>query len=156
MCVRRFVRALAGVSVLVACANPAADQALYAQTALVGMPKVTLLSCAGVPDRQAVVGNQEFYTYHSGRIVSYPGTVGLWGGRGWPGYGYGGGFPVYDSDVRSMTCEATFTLRNGAVERLVYGGSPGGSGTLGQCYDVVQNCLAQVPQQTPRPGPAPR
>ena len=156
MSVARTVRAVAGVGLLVACANPAADQALYAQSALVGMPKATLLSCAGVPDRQATADNLEFYTYHSGRITSTPtGSLGLWGGRRGPGFGYGWGYPLYDVDVRSTTCEATFTLRNGAVERLVYGGAPGGGGTLGQCWYVVQNCLALAPQQTPRPGGAP-
>lgn len=153
MSVRRIVRAVAGVTVLVACANPAADQALYAQTALVGLPKATLLSCAGVPDRQAAVDNQEFYTYRSGRITSYPtSSLGVWGGHWGPGFGYGAGFPQYDVDIRSTTCEATFTLRNGTVERLVYGGAPGGGSTLGQCWYVVQNCLALIPQQTPRPG----
>ncbi|HYH36749.1 MAG TPA: hypothetical protein VD860_00890, partial [Azospirillum sp.] len=58
----------------------------------------------------------------------------------------------------STTCEATFTLRNGVVERLVYGGAPGGAGTLGQCYYVVGNCLAQTPRAAPQPGlqPGPR
>ncbi|WP_448189126.1 hypothetical protein [Azospirillum sp. sgz301742] len=157
MSVRRIVRTVAGVTLLVACANPAADQALYAQSALVGMPKATLLSCAGVPDRQAVVGSQEFYTYRSGRITSYPSaSLGVWGGHWGPGFGYGAGFPLYDTDIRSTTCEATFTLHNGTVERLVYGGAPGGGSTLGQCWYVVQNCLALVPQQTPTPGSAAR
>lgn len=158
MSVGRIIRAVTGVGVLVACANPAADQALYAKTALAGMPRATLLSCAGVPDRQAAVDNQEFYTYRSGRITSYPGSsLGLWGGRWGPGFGYyGAGFPLYDADIRTTSCEATFTLRNGAVERLVYGGTPGGGSTLGQCYHVVQNCLALIPQQTPEPGAAGR
>lgn len=143
---------VAGVALLVACANPAADQALYAQTALIGMPKQTLLSCAGVPDGQAAVDGQEFFTYRSGRIVSYPATTmgGYWG----PWYGYGPAFPLYyGAEVRSYSCEATFTLRNGVVERLVYNGAPGGGSTLGQCYFIVQNCLALVPQQIePRTG----
>ena len=156
MSVRGVLRPMAALALLTACANPAADQALYAQNALVGMPKATLLSCAGVPDGQAAVSNQEFFTYRSGRITSTPSTVGLWGGRWGPGFGYGAGFPLYDADIRSTSCEATFTLRNGAVERVVYGGAPGGGSTLGQCYYVVQNCLALVPQQTGRPGaPAP-
>ncbi|HYG86059.1 MAG TPA: hypothetical protein VD978_07350 [Azospirillum sp.] len=153
----RFLR-LAGLGLLAACANPAADSALYAQNALVGMPKQTLLSCAGVPDGQAVVGDREFFTYRSSRIVSYPvTTVGAFGGWGRPWghpWGWGPGWPAfYGADVRSYTCDATFTLRNGVVERLVYGGAPGGGSTLGQCYHVVQNCLALVQQQTaPSPG----
>ena len=116
-----------------ACANPAADQALYAKDAMVGMPKTTLLSCAGVPERQMAFGSQEFFTYHSGRIVSYPGWSSYWG---WPGYA---------GDVSVIDCEATFTLRNGLVERIVYGGRTGGSAGLGQCYTIVQNCLALGP-----------
>ncbi len=143
---------LLSLGLLAACANPAADASLYAQGALIGMPKQTLLSCAGVPDKQAVIDNQEFFTYHSGQITSYPSaSFGVAGGRwGWGsgiGYGYGAGYPGYD--VQSTICEATFTLRNGVVERLVYSGAPGGRSTLGQCYYVVQNCLALIPQQTP-------
>jgi hypothetical protein len=155
MSLGRTFRAVAGAGLLAACANPAADHALYAQSALVGMPKATLLSCAGVPDRQAAVDNLEFFTYRSGRISSSPGSLGLWGGRWGPGFGYGLGGPLYDADIRSTTCEATFTLRNGAVERLVYGGSPGGGSTLGQCYHVVENCLAQIPQTIPQTAPQP-
>lgn len=148
------LRAVAVLGLLAACANPAADQALYAQSALIGMPKTTLLSCAGVPDRQAAVDNREFYTYNSGRIVSYPSpSFGLYGGGWGPRYGYGAGYwPGYaGSDIASIDCDATFTLRNGVVERIVYGGASGGSTRLGQCYAIVQNCLALAP-----PMPAPK
>lgn len=130
------------------CANPAAQQALSAQNLLVGMPKQTLLSCAGVPNRQASVDNRDYFTYHSSRVIAYPG----WGGYGgwWgPGYGYGVGGPVYGGDIDSIDCEATFTLHNGVVERVVYGGASGGGGALNQCYAIVRNCLALVPRSTP-------
>lgn len=127
---------LVGVA-LCSCVNPAAEQALYAQTALIGVPKGKLLSCAGVPDRQLAAGGQEFYTYSSARLISYPG----WGGyRGWPGYA---------ADLSVIDCEATFTLRNDLVERVVYGGSSGGTTRLGQCYAIVQNCLPPMP---PKPS----
>lgn len=152
---RRVFTGVLLAGIVAACANPAADQALYAQSALVGMPKETLLSCAGVPERQATVGNLDYFTYHSGRLVSYPAWGGYGGYWGPHRYGYGGGFgwPSYAYDVSSVDCEATFTLRNGAVERIVYGGASGGGTRLGQCYAIVQNCIAMVPQQTP---PAPR
>lgn len=150
------VVALAAAGALGGCANPAADEALVAQTALVGMPKETLLSCAGVPERQASVDNREFYTYRSSRIVSYPSPppLGYYGG-GWgrPYYGYGYGWPSYGYEVNSFDCEATFSLRNGVVERVVYGGATGGSARLGQCYAIVQNCMALVPQRTIKPTP---
>ncbi|WP_176581458.1 hypothetical protein [Azospirillum ramasamyi] len=154
------VASLGIAGALAGCANQAADEALLAQTALVGMSKETLLSCAGVPQRQATVGNQEFFTYRSSRIVSYPsppplGYYDTWGwpgyGWGWPGYGYG--WPAYGYEVNSYDCEATFSLKNGVVERVVYGGTSGGSARLGQCYAIVQNCMALVPQQTIRPSP---
>jgi len=146
---RAVVRAAGVVALVAACANPAADNAIHAQSALVGMPKQTLLSCAGVPERQAAVDNLEFYSYRNARIISYPGSVGAFGSYWGPGWGYGGGWPVYAPEVRSTGCEATFTLRNGAVERLLYGGGS----SLQQCYQLVHNCLALIPQQIP-PRPA--
>ncbi|MCG5242962.1 hypothetical protein [Azospirillum doebereinerae] len=140
---------------LASCANVAADRALFAQSALVGMPKGTLLSCAGVPDRQAVVDNREYFTYRSSRLVSYPSpTVGLYGGGWGPHYGYGwGGWPAYGSEIASFDCDATFSLRNGVVERVVYGGTSGGATRLGQCYAIVQNCLPQTPVASAQPNP---
>ncbi|BAI75346.1 hypothetical protein AZL_c00530 (plasmid) [Azospirillum sp. B510] len=147
--------ALAAVGALAGCANPAADGALAAQAALIGMPKETLLSCAGVPERRAAVDNREFFTYRSSRLVSYPSPppVGYYGGWGWPYHGYGAPWPSYGYEVDSFDCEATFSLRNGVVERVVYGGATGGSAGLGQCYAIVQNCMALVPQQTIKPSP---
>ena len=131
---------------ITACANPAADQAIVARSALVGMQKSTLLSCAGVPERQAVADNREFFTYQTGRIVSYPVAASSLYAAPWRPWGFGGwGWPAYASDVRSYACEATFTLRNGVVERVVYSGGS----SLGECGAIVQNCLAQVPQSTP-------
>lgn len=149
------VAALAAAGALGGCANPAADEALVAQTALIGMSKATLLSCAGVPERQATVDNREFFTYRSSRIVSYPSAppLGYYGGWGWPHYGYGYGWPSYGYEVNSFDCEATFSLKNGVVERVVYGGASGGSARLGQCYAIVQNCMALIPQRTIKPSP---
>jgi hypothetical protein len=70
-------------------------------------------------------------------------------------YGYGYGYPYYGGyaptyDIRNYSCQATFTLRNGKVERLVYGGPEGiGPSQLAQCQTIVEACLALVPQQTP-------
>ncbi|ALG72489.1 hypothetical protein VY88_32745 [Azospirillum thiophilum] len=150
------VAALAAAGTLAGCANPAADEALVAQTALIGMPKETLLSCAGVPERQAAVDNREFFTYRSSRLVSYPSPppLGYYGGGwGWPYHGYGYGGAGYGYEVSSYDCEATFSLRNGVVERVVYGGTSGGSARLGQCYAIVQNCVALIPQRTIKPTP---
>lgn len=143
--------AVSGFCAVAACASPAADNAMFAQDALIGLPKQTLLSCAGVPNRQATAGDREFFTYNSSRLVSYPAWGGYGGYWGAP-YGWGGWPGYYAADVYSVDCEATFTLRNGVVERIVYGGASYGSSRLGQCYAIVQNCLAQVQQRAAPPN----
>lgn len=130
---------IATVAILSACANQSAEQALYAQAAMIGMPKQMLLSCAGVPDRRLTADGLEFFTYSSARLISYSGWGGYWG---WPGYA---------TDVSLIDCEATFTLRKGLVEQIVYGGASGRTTRLGQCYTIVQNCL---PAFSPKPAPA--
>jgi len=124
---------------LAACANPLAERAVIAQQALRGMPKQALLACAGVPERSTQVDNIEYFTYVSRREEYAPGpSFGVFGGTG--GLGLGAQLPLggYDRGY-TTTCEATFTLRNGVVEQLVYGGNS--SERLGQCYRIVQNCL---------------
>lgn len=140
---------LVSAAVLAGCATPAADQALRGQAELVGMTKETLLSCAGVPERQAAAGGQEFYTYRSGRLISRPAPPmwGPWGYPYWghPGWGYGG-WDWPHNEVESVDCEATFSLRGGVVERVVYGGASRGSRQLGQCYAIIQNCISPFEQ----------
>lgn len=159
--------ALAAVAAaaLAGCANPLADQALIAQSALIGMPKQTLLSCAGVPPLSTTADGFEYFTYDSNRLVSYPrpGFGYPWGYPWRPWYGYPG---WYDWDyggveVYQYSCEATFTLKNGMVQQVTY---RGGS-SLSQCYTIVENCLAAVPQKpgsasqgptgSPQPAPPP-
>jgi hypothetical protein len=143
---------------LSACANPRAEQALVARHALVGMPKQTLLSCAGVPERSATLDNIDYFTYTSRRTVAYSSpSVGFWGSRYWHprwGYGYGLGAPFDAYDLRTYACDVTFTLRNGIVERVVYGGAVSGDSRLGQCYAIVENCLALIPPQSLPQSPA--
>src|SRR5690349_1517692 len=78
-----FTLALLGLSTLalMSCANPRADEALFAQKAFIGMSKQTLLSCAGVPQRSATADNMEFYTYTSQRTVTYASPDPWIGGR---------------------------------------------------------------------------
>ena len=150
---RKSVLLGAAAIALASCANPRADEALFAQQAFIGMPKQTLLSCAGVPERSTTVDNLEYFTYTSTRTVAYQSYVPYMG----PGrfYGYGYGYPYYGGyaptyDFRSFSCQATFTLRNGVVERLVYGGPEGvGPSQLAQCQTIIETCLALVPRQTP-------
>ena len=149
----KFILLGAAAVALASCANPRADEALFAQQAFIGMPKKTLLSCAGVPERSTAIENMEYFTYTSTRTVAYQSYTPFMG----PGryYGYGYGYPFYGGyaptyDFRSFSCQATFTLRNGVVERLVYGGPEGiGPSQLAQCQTIVENCLALVPRQPP-------
>jgi hypothetical protein len=159
MSVTRISRKRAGLFLILAagalasCANPNADRAADARQVLVGMPKETLLSCAGVPQRSAQIDNSEFLTYTSS---DYSGggpstSIGVAGGSGGSGVGIGLGFPLFGGGY-SSSCEANFTVRNGVVQQLNYTGSSGASASLGQCYRIVENCLALVPQVTRPPG----
>jgi hypothetical protein len=63
--------------------------------------------------------------------------------------GLGFGAPYYGY-AQTESCEATFTLRNGVVERVVYGGADSfGAGRLAQCYRIVQNCMQEIPNRLP-------
>jgi hypothetical protein len=148
-----MLAALAGLGLATsvgACANPQADAALYARSALLGMPKDTLLGCAGVPDRSAVSDGTEYMTYTSARLDVR--TVGVGGWYGYP-YGWGGGAwaPATDTYADTVSCAATFIVRDGRVIGLNYGGaSDPGAERLAQCYRIVDNCLALAP---PMPQP---
>lgn len=149
------VRAVAAGALVIglgACANPQADQALIAQQALVGMPAENLLACAGVPDRQASVDNLDYFTYSSERIISRPVPSAAIGPFWHPWYGWRHsplwGWPYERTEIESRSCEATFTLKNGVVQQVVYNSaSEGPTARLGQCYQIVQNCLAMAPSQ---------
>ncbi|MDE1148545.1 MAG: hypothetical protein PW843_18315 [Azospirillaceae bacterium] len=147
------VAALGLMAVAGCAANPDADQAALAQRALIGMPKQALLSCAGVPTRQTAVDNTEYYTYSSDSLQTRMGPS-YWGGFGGPWHrGYWGGADFGPSEVSARNCNATFTLKNGTVQQLVYGSSTDSpAGRLSQCYAIVQNCMGLIPPQTPAPG----
>ena len=148
-----FLTLAAGL--LASCANPNADLAADARQALVGMPKETLLSCAGVPQRSAVVDSSEFLTYVSSDYSGGGPTTsfGVAGGSGGSGVGIGLGFPLFGGGGGySSSCEANFTIRNNVVQQLNYTGSSGASASLGQCYRIVENCLVLVPQATRPPS----
>ena len=124
---------------LTACATgPSPEIARNAQTALVGMPKQALLSCAGVPDRQAQAGGREYYTYVQRPTGGYgPSTsVGIGGGSS-SGVGLGLGFGLPLGGGGSPGCEATFVLDNGIVQQVSYPGNV----SLSDCSAIVQNCM---------------
>ena len=130
---------------LAACANPRAEEAANARTALVGLNREQVLACAGVPARTAVSGEREFFTYESQSVSGYgPSTgfglgIGGWGG-GRYGTGIGLGLPLGGGEVRRETCQATFVLERGVVRELNYADPQGGSG-LAQCQRIVGPCM---------------
>lgn len=97
-----------------------AEMAEAAQVDLVGFSKTELLSCAGVPVRSEKVDDMEFLTY-----VSDATGIGFF-------------------HRRKRYCEATFTLRNGIVEKVSYSGNTGGRFTEGeQCAYIISSCMSE-------------
>jgi hypothetical protein len=90
-----------------------AELANRAKTELVGMAKVDLLTCAGVPERSASEDGFEFFSYTS------------------------------TSGRRSRSsCLVTFTLRDGVVQTLNYSGRTGRWSQNGErCVYAIQACL---------------
>ncbi|HEY0833055.1 MAG TPA: hypothetical protein VGE72_04015 [Azospirillum sp.] len=136
--------ALAGIT-LTGCADTERiEVAQRAQGALVGMPKGALLSCAGVPERQASADGTEYYTYVARPNYASVGpttSIGVAGGSGGGGLGVGLGLgvPLFGGGGSARGCEATFVLRGGVVQQVNYG--PGAD--LAACAPIVNTCLAR-------------
>ncbi|WP_035691684.1 hypothetical protein [Azospirillum halopraeferens] len=142
--------AVAGLPVLVlaACATGAEDAALVqrAQTTMVGMPKAHLLSCAGVPERQAVANGTEYYTYVAPPAYGRGGpstSIGVAGGSsGGVGVGVGLGFPLFGGGGGARGgCQANVTLQGDVVRGVTY---PAGA-YLPDCAPILRNCVAPAP-----------
>ena len=118
---------------LAACASPQAEQALRAQTALVGMSKGDLLACAGVPERTAASGGVEYLTY-SREETTVERDV-SWEPDPWTG----GAFmrpdvmEYWDTD----RCIATITVRDGRVSEVRYDEQR----DILLCYGIVGACM---------------
>jgi len=143
----RIVVRAAGMAALIglaACAGNGKDAELAerAQTQLVGLPKAALLSCAGVPSRQAVVNGAEYYTYSARPAVETdnPGMgVGMSGGTAEGiGLSLGIGVPLATGGT-PRGCDATFVLRGGTVQQVSY---PMGA-SIADCGALVSNCMAR-------------
>lgn len=91
-----------------------------ASSELIGLSKIDLLSCAGVPVRSEQIDNMEFLTYVGGGDVK----------------GFFHRMHHY--------CEVTFTLKDGVVQKVTYAGNTGGYFTKGeQCAYVIAPCLKE-------------
>jgi hypothetical protein len=124
-----------------ACGTSGVERAQLAQTALVGLPKSELLSCAGAPNRSRQDAGREYYTYESETIYGgYGPSFGLFGGT--DGMGVGIGLPLGMGSSADF-CEATFTIESDRVVRVDYNAVGGyGGPRVGECARIVEGCLA--------------
>ena len=127
-----FAASLATVLAVSGCAVQRANTANRARSDMVGMSKVDLLSCAGVPVRQAQAEGLEFLTYAGGGDNLNAGVVTSTSQN--TAIGIGKSAHKY--------CEATIVLKDGFVQRVNYQGRTGGLLTQGeQCAFIVENCV---------------
>lgn len=137
--------ALAALS-LAACTDFPDGQGLSAATTFAGMSRETLLSCAGEPQRTETVDGVERFTYVGEGVAGLPTPDFIAPGFNYqvPGdaspYGTGLGYGGFGAPI--LTCEATFTLKDGVVQQLIFAGASGQS----RCYPILRNCLALLPR----------
>ncbi len=128
----RAVIVLSVVSLCASCTLMRSNRAERAQNEMIGMSKIDLYSCAGVPNRTEMVDGVEFATYEGGGD-----TRGYVGGGGQQGVGGGA------TATMRRYCHANFVIRNGRVAKVTYTGRSGGYFTEGeQCAFIVDKCLS--------------
>ncbi len=121
------------VCLLSSCVAHRSKMATRAKTELIGMSKIDLLSCAGVPVRQERVDDLEFLTYTGGGDTDSVGYA----TRTSPSSAFVVG------KRKQRYCEATFILKDGFVQKINYQGRTGGLLTKGeQCAFIVEGCLS--------------
>ena len=98
---------------------------------MVGLSKADLYRCAGLPDKQERIGDDEFLTYQNDLLTS--------GGIQLPIIG--GGVNFFDSKY----CHATFTLRGSQITELNYAGNAASTfAPLDQCGYIVDACIERL------------
>lgn len=105
----RHVRTIVALSLCTGCALKDADTVAAARTRLLGMAKLDLEACLGVPDQHSAFGDSEILTYYATSTSNGGVTLGLplLGGLSLAGGG---------------SCHATFKLDNGRVTEVRYTG----------------------------------
>jgi len=132
------------------CSSPEADRAQTARRVLVGIPKSTLLDCAGPPQTVRSDGSVEFLTYSSDPRPAGGASSGASGslrsGDQARPRGLRGTTDVAALDtVRSDYCEARFTVVNGRVSDVTYSSLSGiGDRRYERCYRIISGCLNRV------------
>lgn len=123
------------VPALTGCAVHDSRIAHAAQTKLIGMRKVDLEACLGVPDQHASFGMTDILTYYttSSSGISY--GIPLIGGI---------------SASNGGNCHATFRLENGRVTELRYTGEKNATGGAdAYCAPIVRSCVDNPERPTP-------
>ena len=119
------------VALCAGCAVQRSNHAERAQTAMVGWSKADLYRCAGLPDKQERVGEEEFLTYQNDLLTSGGVTLPI----------IGGGVNFFDSKY----CHATFTLRGAKIAELNFAGNTASTfAPLDQCGYIVEACIARL------------
>jgi hypothetical protein len=122
------------VLLLSGCALQRAEMAYRAKSEIIGMSKTDLLMCAGVPIRQEKVDDLEFLIYSGGKDIQGA-EVATATGDSNGATGVAVGNPYY-------YCEATFVLKDGTVQKVLYKSRRGGVFTKDEpCGFIVENCL---------------
>lgn len=117
------------LSLCTGCALKDADTVAVARTKLLGMAKVDLEACLGVPEQHSAFGDTEILTYYATSTSSGGFTLGLplLGGLSLAGGGY---------------CHATFKLDSGRVTELRYTGETNAAfAPNAYCAPIVRSCV---------------
>ena len=119
-----------------ACEHPRVERSELAKSALVGLSKDRLLSCAGAPSRVQTEGGREVLTFVKREVVERRSPFRVL--RRFGGLHEGGD----DREIRIDECTARIVLRDGAVESLSYDGPWESLQKMTQCDRIVRGCLA--------------
>ena len=129
---------------LVGCsAMQRSGEAQDARTRLVGMTKVQIFACMGIPKKKATEGELEIWSYRStnGHVSRFKST-----GSG--GHSGSGGFSeamgLSDETDEKRFCDVQVVMSEGRVMAVNYNGPTGGFLTEDeQCAYAVRNCLGR-------------
>jgi hypothetical protein len=128
---RQSVTAAAIITLTAGCAVERSNHAERAQADMLGMSKAALYRCAGLPDQQERVGNDEYLTYKNDLLTSGGITMPI----------IGGGINFFDSKY----CHATFVLRDSKVTDLNFAGNAASTfAPLDQCGYIIDACIARL------------
>jgi hypothetical protein len=128
---RQSAIAVATAALCVGCAIQRSNHAERAQTDMLGLSKADLYRCAGLPDKQERIDDEEFLTYQNDLLTSGGLTMPI----------IGGGLNFFDSKY----CHATFVLKNSKITALTYAGNAASTlAPLDQCGYMIDACIERL------------